>query len=486
MSKANQIRKKALDLVRKQNWEGAIREFRRLAEIDQSNPNVFNELGDVYLKTGNRTDAYDAFQKAIDAYTRVSLYNNAVAVCKKVLRLLPARFEVLVKLGEIRARQGLWREAESYFTAYLDRVAGEPAVDPEDVARRADAILEHGSESTTVLERLADTLTGLSLAEPLGRTLAALHGALERAGERERAGAVRARLVEMGLEALLPQAQPSAPDGVVITEDNIWDAEHSEGERIAVETTPAGTDGVTHGATDAAATRAADPAHDYGTVELGAAPAAETTANASEGASADGGTATATAVETAAPVGPSAPADADGAAAPGAGAASPGDAPGAADGKATPPGSDRAPELSGEAGGPAESIAVSALLGEDGDDDGRSHYDLGMAYTEMELWPDAIREFQLASRSPALRARALEMIGHCFLQMGQARLAIKRLEMGLREVPEERDAIGIKYNLGLAYEMVGDAERARSMFEDVYVLDVAFRDVAAKMRHYGA
>ncbi len=494
MSKANQIRKKALDLVRKQNWEGAIREFRRLAEIDRSNPNVFNELGDVYLKTGNRTEAYEAFQKAIDAYTRVSLYNNAVAVCKKVLRLLPARYEVLVKLGVIRAKQGLWREAESYFGTYLDKIVADPNVDPEDVGKRTDVILEHAAESEAVLEKLADSLTQLALEEPLGRTLAALYAAHTKAGHAERANEVRQRLVAMGMEALVPEPAEAPQDATVITEDNIWDADHSDGERIQVDTSSTGAG-------------SADPAHDYGAVELGAGPAASAASEAAVGGGTGATPATATGVE--APPEP-APASDTGVTAGAADQAPASDAtqaqseagaasasadstvagPGAAPTSPSPAegtsGASPASPSGGSGAGDAESIAVSAILGEDEDDDGRNHYDLGMAYTEMELWADAIREFQAASNSPAYRARALEMIGHCFIQQGQARLAIKRLEMGLREVSEERDAIGIKYNLGLAYEMVGDTDRARAMFEDVYVIDVSFRDVAAKMRQYGA
>jgi len=41
--------------------------------------------------------------------------------------------------------------------------------------------------------------------------------------------------------------------------------------------------------------------------------------------------------------------------------------------------------------------------------------------------------------------------------------------------------MGIKYNLGLAYELVGDLDNARTHFEDVYVVDVTFRDVAEKI-----
>ena len=49
---------------------------------------------------------------------------------------------------------------------------------------------------------------------------------------------------------------------------------------------------------------------------------------------------------------------------------------------------------------------------------------------------------------------------------------------------DEADRLGIKYNLGLAYELAGDYEKAKSQFEDVYVSDVTFRDVAKKIQQY--
>ncbi|MCK4773293.1 MAG: tetratricopeptide repeat protein, partial [Candidatus Krumholzibacteria bacterium] len=147
---------------------------------------------------------------------------------------------------------------------------------------------------------------------------------------------------------------------------------------------------------------------------------------------------------------------------------------------------------SGIAGSP-DDVHVSAIIdelnadggGELSDDDYRSHYDLGMAYMEMDLLPEAIREYQFAAKSPKYQARALEMIGLCFLNQNQATLAIKQLTKGLDVIGEhDSDALGMKYNLGLAYEMAGDFERAKGAFEDVYVEDVTFREVAEKIQKY--
>jgi len=120
-------------------------------------------------------------------------------------------------------------------------------------------------------------------------------------------------------------------------------------------------------------------------------------------------------------------------------------------------------------------------------DDYRSHYDLGMAYIEMDLITEAIREFQFAAKSSMYRARSLELIGLCFIKQRQPRLAIKQLEKGLDLVgDEDRDAIGLHYNLGVAYEMIDDREKAKHCFEEVYLLDVAFRDIVQKIKNYSS
>ena len=149
------------------------------------------------------------------------------------------------------------------------------------------------------------------------------------------------------------------------------------------------------------------------------------------------------------------------------------------------------PLSSGIASSP-DQIHVSAIIGdvdsqggEMTDEDYRSHYDLGMAYLEMDLLAEAIREYQLSSKSEAYQTRALEMIGLCFLRQNQPNLAIKQLTKGLQAInPGDTEALGIKYNLGLAYEMVGDVEQALGAFEDVYVEDVTFREVAKKIEKY--
>ena len=79
----------------------------------------------------------------------------------------------------------------------------------------------------------------------------------------------------------------------------------------------------------------------------------------------------------------------------------------------------------------------------------------------------------------------LEMVGHCFIAMNNPRLAVKQLERGL-EISQTSggDSMGIHYNLGLAYEALEDMDKAREHYEEVYIVDVTFRDISDKMKKF--
>lgn len=464
MSKASTIRKRALEYARKQNWDAAIREYQRLAEIDQSNPNLYNELGDIYLKIGNKGEAYESFARAVDAYAKVSLYNNAVAVCKKVLRIIPTRYEVLAKLGVIRKKQGLGREAESYCISYLERVSQDGSLDPAKLAGMSEEIVEALGDSAVVLDRLAACLTGAGLDDEAGKVLAGLDELYQREGVTEARDDVRRRLEALGMGHLVAEAAPSAPpearEGPVMTEENLWTDSLSEGERISVQSEREESGAAeTMGDPEAGE---AESVYDWNDVQLGDAA---TSAAAGAGEDDDAPAGGHVAVEAEEP---------------------PAEESNAAD--AAP----AAPEPEDNDAADEDPVKVSAVMvGEGGDtgagtgDDYRSHYDLGMAYLEMNLFEEAVREYQLAARSPEFHTKSLEMIGLCFLRQNKPQLAIRQLTKGLNQIDDsDAGALGIRYNLGLAYEMAGDIDKARVQFEDVYVVDVSFRDVAEKIAKY--
>jgi tetratricopeptide (TPR) repeat protein len=506
VSKATTIRKRALELVRQQDWPNAIKEYRRLVELDQNNPNVHNELADLYLKTGQRAEAFESFALAVDEYTRVGLYNNAVAVCKKVLRVLPSRVEVLNKLGLVRMRQGLTKEAESYYISFLEKAASG-SFDPAVFAKLAAAIAEEIPGSTAVLQRLGQCLLGYRLNEEAGDVFIKLYLLHEKLGESRGREDTRGIIDKLGfavkLEALRTADGMAPAERTVVTENTLWTQTHSEGERIDVESTPQFAPPPKPTTAPAPQPAGAVPggpserdqwllrlARGVGGSSKKAAAPAETPAPAPTAVApefpetdvddVEDSVEEAVEIEAAEPEIDEDVVEVD-------------DAieevmPSIPESPPAPVSTREASPVRPTVTTPREqSVQISALIQDDdpelaGEADYRSHYDLGMAYIEMDLLSEAIREYQIASKSPQFQVKCLEMIGLCFLKQNQPQLAIRQLNKGLSLIDNEsEESMGIKYNLGLAYELVGDLENARVHFEDVYVVDVTFRDVAEKI-----
>jgi hypothetical protein len=74
------------------------------------------------------------------------------------------------------------------------------------------------------------------------------------------------------------------------------------------------------------------------------------------------------------------------------------------------------------------------------------------------------------------------MLGHCFVQKGVPQAAVSWFKKGLnapgRNVDESK---ALQYELGSAYEQMGDLTNAVAAFTDVYGIDVGYRDIADRL-----
>jgi tetratricopeptide (TPR) repeat protein len=110
--------------------------------------------------------------------------------------------------------------------------------------------------------------------------------------------------------------------------------------------------------------------------------------------------------------------------------------------------------------------------------DSATHYDLGVAYKEMGLLPDAITEFELAARDPVRECPCFAMIGMIRLEQGEldkAADAYKRALEALEKTVEQEMAL--YYDLGNVYEMKGDSGDALYYFQKIARRDPGYRDV---------
>jgi tetratricopeptide (TPR) repeat protein len=116
-------------------------------------------------------------------------------------------------------------------------------------------------------------------------------------------------------------------------------------------------------------------------------------------------------------------------------------------------------------------------------EDYETHYNLGIAYKEMGLLDEAIGEFQLASKAPALTVECCSLLGLCFLEKGMPQLAIKWYGKGLAAPGiREPETAGLLYDLGRVYQDTGDTNLAYTTFLEVYGMNTNYRDVVERVR----
>ena len=501
-NKPNNIRKKALEHAKKGHWEKALEEFLRLVDVEQHNPNLFNEIGDIQLKLANKREAFKQYHAAIAAYAKVGLLNNAIAVCKKILRLNPADDLVYGRMAALRQSQGFGREAAAYSLQFLERVMKRPDAADEDVRSIVFEIVGAVSSEPDVLERAVECLSAWDAANDAADVLEKLEKIyLERGmtAERER---TKAKLKSLGRVSAAPQvAEPESP----LTVEN---SRTIEAHRPNIGAAAPGFGVPFSKAVPSHIRRGhdGDGATDFGVIEVGAPKGSEpqeTAVSLPTGAGRAQGDSITTSAFGEFGADPSVLR---------AGTAAPAQGSAAAQSRSRtdvevdePPPvkeyeipvedvkggleeafrldskrDERPVRSAGAEPDPASEVKADVEAG-----DYRSHHDLGMAYLEMGLLPEAIREFQYAAESPEFKVRSLEMIGRCYITQNEPDLAIKQLSLGLALVDgDDQTALGIKYSLALAYEMAGEPDRAKAFFQDVYVVDGTFRDVGEKIRKY--
>ena len=114
--------------------------------------------------------------------------------------------------------------------------------------------------------------------------------------------------------------------------------------------------------------------------------------------------------------------------------------------------------------------------------DYETHYNLGIAYKEMELYDEAIQEFRLTAREPKRALECADLVGLCYLAKGQPEKAIQDMQAGLEIGGHPPEAYhSLRYDLGTAYEKLGDLGTALEQFEILQSEGAHFRDIQARL-----
>jgi tetratricopeptide (TPR) repeat protein len=215
MSKIAALKKKAADLEKKSPekaipvYDELLREMEKEpAEMDIA---LFNRVGDILVKAHNVTKAVDYYERAVDHYVEGGFFNNAIALCNKILRSSPGRSTVYYKLGKISAHKGFKADAKTNFLEYADRM--QKAGQKDEAFRALAEFADLCPDQTDIRLMLAEQLSKAGKTPDAVEQLQILHEQLDGEGRAAEAQAAAERL-----KALDPSAEPRrASDGAKTT-----------------------------------------------------------------------------------------------------------------------------------------------------------------------------------------------------------------------------------------------------------------------------
>ncbi|HEY0241590.1 MAG TPA: tetratricopeptide repeat protein [Gemmatimonadaceae bacterium] len=521
MSNSAKLKKKAADYEAKKQFDKALEVYEAVlntarAGDEERDVPLYNRVGDLHYRLGNNEQAINYYEKAADLYAEGGFFNNAIALCNKILRYSPGRTIVYYKLGMISAKKGFTSDAKQNFLEYADRMQRQGKMDEAFRALKEFADLCPGQDDVRLM--LADQLAKAERKPEALEQLELLYDTLEAEGRSGEANATLERMKNLdptfkprrsitptprkkeGLVFLdldfdspspadapvdAPPAAPPKRKTPVVEKPAEIPSEFVEAARPAV---PEGLELTSLSDEPPGADVPAAPSSDL----VFLTPAEEEPPTVSEIAPIDlAPVVDAPAPEVEAPVTvdlEEAVEKEDSYASNGSGDEEFIDLGEWLERNRTPSSTrmiahDEEPEDNEQKdfGEMLDKFKAGISRNVD-DEDFESHYDLGIAFREMGLLDEAIGSFQKAARGPDQLVRASEAIGQCFMDKGEAGVTVTVLERLVRaEGLPDNQLVGVLYLLGRAAESLSREEEAATYYQRVLAVQIGFRDAADRL-----
>ena len=205
----------ARKLEQKEDWRKAIEVYLKAIQQAESGAetspdlSLYNRVGDLYLKINDSTEAVRSYERAVDLYADQGFFNNAIALCGKILRVNPGRTQTYLKLCQLHARKNVVSEAKRNLIEFLERMNALGQLDQAFQAVKLFADQFSGSQE--IRSMLVDLLRATSRGDEAREQLEKMAQDLEAAGDKTGARKTRERLHGLDQDHPAPPAAASGP-----------------------------------------------------------------------------------------------------------------------------------------------------------------------------------------------------------------------------------------------------------------------------------
>ncbi len=208
MSNVAKLKKKAIEFEQKKQFDKALALYVQILDEsddkDDADVALFNRVGDLMLRHGKVAEALNYYEKAVDLYAEGGFFNNAIALCNKILRNSPGRNSIYYKLGKISAKKGFASDAKQNFLEYADRM--QKAGQMDEAFRALKEFADLCPDQDDVRLMLAEQLTKRERKGEAMEQLQTLYDRFQAEGRE-----LEARATADRMRAIDPAAEPKAP-----------------------------------------------------------------------------------------------------------------------------------------------------------------------------------------------------------------------------------------------------------------------------------
>ena len=182
----------------KEDWRKAIEAYvkaiQQMESGREASPDLslYNRVGDLYLKINDTQAAVRHYERAVDLYADQGFFNNAIALCGKILRVNPGRTQTYLKLAQLHARKNVVIEAKRNLLEFIERMNAQGQLDEAFGAVKEFADQFSGSQEIRLM--LVELLRASQRAEEAHEQLDKLCTELEASGDVIAARRTRERL----------------------------------------------------------------------------------------------------------------------------------------------------------------------------------------------------------------------------------------------------------------------------------------------------
>jgi tetratricopeptide (TPR) repeat protein len=107
----------------------------------------------------------------------------------------------------------------------------------------------------------------------------------------------------------------------------------------------------------------------------------------------------------------------------------------------------------------------------------RLHYEIGIAYQQMDRFDEAIRELKMALGEADVKNDCFIRLCTCFREKEMYKLAVNAAKSGLKSrFISQTEYLGLHYELGLTYAEMGEQKKGLGSFVEIAKVDANYKD----------